>query len=122
MDPLKLTLTTKVQPVVLAMPDGTTQVDAEVFEMVAAERDRYLDKLTSRMRLDTNGQPQGVKKFEGLQSELLSRCLRKANGGGVFTEAEIQTWPASAVTQLFQAAQRINRLGNMDGEKTEKND
>jgi len=118
MSELTFNLKTTVRPVVLEDAEGK-QVKMALHEMSAAVRDRYLDSLTGRMRLDPSGQIAGVKKFEGLQSGLLVCCLKKEDGTLV-TEKEVQEWPASVVTQLFQAAQELNKLVRTPGD-SEKN-
>ncbi len=78
-------------------------------EMSAALRDKYLDEMAARVRLSSDGTPQGIKKFEGLQADLLRKCLFR-DGKPVEPE-EIQKWPSSVVAKLFAKAQEINGLG-----------
>jgi len=107
MEPIRLSYTARATPVVLEM-DGAN-LELELREMNAAGRDRYLDLLSDRMRLDTDGKPCGVKKFGGLQADLLCLCLFKSDGKTI-TKEEVQKWPASIVTELFRAAQKLNAL------------
>jgi hypothetical protein len=118
MNPLKFNLDINVVPVTFDGPDGS--VEMELHEMTAVGRDRYLDSLQARMKLDAAGQVYGVKKFEGLQTDLLIRCLRRKDGKAL-TEAEVQAWPASVVADIFKAAQEMNRLDRQDGENASKN-
>lgn len=105
---LKFTIRCNSVPVTIENGDGKSE-DYELREMDAASRDRYLDSLSLRIKLDTAGKPTGVTKFEGMQAELLVHCLRKKDGSPVRKEV-IQSWPASVVSGLFTEAQQINLL------------
>lgn len=93
-------------PIAIESDQGTQNL--RLIEMTAAVRDQYLDTVAARMHI-VNGQPAGIKKFDGMQSDLLSRCLVKEDGKPV-TPTEIQNWPASVVGALFEAAQKVNGL------------
>lgn len=99
-------------PVTLESEQGKQEL--KLVEMSAAVRDQYLDTMVGRMNV-VNGQPT-IKKFDGMQSDLLSRCLVKEDGKLV-TPSEIQSWPASVVTNLFEEAQKLNNLNKEDREK-----
>jgi hypothetical protein len=94
--------------VVLTGPDGK-EAHYELREMSANARDKYLDQLGERMKVDAEGKVAGVRKFEGLQSALLAVCLYDAEGALVKKEA-IQSWPSTTVSSLFEEAQKINLL------------
>lgn len=119
MSPLQLNLTSAVIPVELNT--GNAILKLEIREMTAALRDKYLDTMSDRCRLDAKGAPCGIKKFEGMNAELLVLCLFKEDGKPV-TKEEIQKWPGSVVTSLFEAAQRINHLLKEEKEAEPKND
>jgi hypothetical protein len=89
-------------------------------EMTAADRDKYLDRLTKRLKLGTDGQSQGVNRFDGLQADLISSCLWR--GEALVTKQEVQAWPAAAVQGIFNDAQEINKLGADHAEETAKNE
>ncbi len=95
-------------PITLEKEDGTV-LEITMKEMDAASRDRYLDELSTRMRFDAEGRPAGIKKFEGMQADLLALCLFNPDGKGVI-KMEIQKWPASVVSDLFKKAQAMNHL------------
>lgn len=101
-------------PVTIEGEQGVTQ-NLRLVEMSAALRDQYLDTVAARMHI-VNGQPAGIKKFDGMQADLLSRCLLKEDGKPV-TPSEIQGWPSSVVASLFDEAQKINSLNKEDREK-----
>jgi hypothetical protein len=78
-------------------------------EMTAAARDTYLDQLSARMNMGADGKATGLKKFEGMQADLITVCLKAKTGESV-PASEIQSWPASTVSSLFQEAQALNHL------------
>jgi len=83
-------------------------------ELDGRERDKYLNTLTGRLRTGADGKSQGVKNFEGLQSSLLSKSLRKIVDGmevGV-TEVTIQGWPARIQATLYDEARALSALGD----------
>lgn len=105
---LKFSLKIQKVPVSIESEDGKI-VEMTISEMDAASRDKYLDQMSDRMNFDAKGQPAGIKKFAGLQSELLIKCLKRKDGKEL-TEEEIQTWPASVVQELYTEAQELNHL------------
>lgn len=78
-------------------------------EMSAALRDKYLDSMAARVRLGPDGTAQGIKAFDGMQADLLERCLFR--GDKKIEREEIQRWPAGTVNKLFLKAQELNHLG-----------
>lgn len=104
---LKLNLRTSSIPVTLEGEGGKSE-EYQLCEMVAADRDKHLDSLADRIRLSPDGKPAGVKKFDGMQAELISRCLFK--DGKPVPKETIQSWPASVVGALFDEAQKLNHL------------
>lgn len=123
MDPIKIKATGQVQPVELEIPstNGTeapTVMQLEIREMAAIDREKHLDATRARMSFDAQGKPIAVIRFEGMQPELLARCLFRA--GKLVPLADIQKWPASAVEALFSAAQSLNGLDKDSSEKAVK--
>jgi len=106
---MNLSLDPKILTVSLSQ--GGVSVEYELREMVASERDQYMDEVGDRLRLDASGKPAGVKKFEGMQSSLLSRCLFVKATNEKVTKPVIQSWPGSVVGSLFTEAQKLNGLG-----------
>lgn len=106
---LKLSLKRNAEAVEIEGYDGSATQTLEIREMTAAARDSYLDRLGERVRLDAAGRPAGLKKFEGMQADLLTLCLWK-NDTQV-DKKEIQGWPANVTQALFETAQKINHLG-----------
>ena len=116
---IKVSLKRATEAVVLDRGDDTHE-DLELREMLGDERDSYLDSLGDRVKLDSKGKPIGVKKFDGMQADLLSRCLYR--GDVLVTAKEIQKWPCSISQTLFVAAQSMNHLSTNKDEGEEKND
>jgi len=101
---LKFTLITTALAVTL---DGG---EYEIREMTAAARDAYMDTLSERVVIDKEGKAAGIKKFDGMQAELVSRCLFLKSDGSQVTKETIQGWPASTVASLFDECQTLNHL------------
>lgn len=87
-------------------------------ELDGRERDHYLNSLGNRVRIGPNGQPTGMKTFDGLQASLVAASLRKVVDGAreQVDAATVQKWPARVVDALFKEAQRLSALD----EKTEE--
>ncbi len=116
---LKFSLKTSAISVTLEGASGQSE-DYELCEMTAAMRDQYLDTIPERLKLDLNGNPSGIRKFDGLQADLVARSLRKRDGKTVARDI-IQAWPASTVASLFAEAQKLNHLGQEEKEAEAKN-
>ena len=96
------------------IPVGIGGEDYVLVELDGRERDKYLNTLTGRLKTGTDGKSQGVKNFEGLQSSLLSKSLKKIVDGmevGV-TEIIIQGWPARVQATLYDEARELSALGD----------
>jgi len=107
-----LTFNLKKKDVPVTIESEQGNLNLKLVEMSAALRDQYLDTVSARMHI-VNGQPAGIKKFDGMQADLLSRCLLKEDGKQV-SPAEIQGWPSSVVAQLFDEAQKLNHLNRAE--------
>ena len=103
----KLSLRRKSESVLIETEEGT-DVNMELREMSASERDSYLESLTKRVRFDPAGRPGGVKDFTGIHADLLTRCLFRENQS--VPHGEIQGWPASVTSELYAMAQKLNGL------------
>jgi hypothetical protein len=101
---------------------GNKEENYELREMLARDRDRYLDQLGTRVVMDSEGKVIRIQKFDGLQASLLACCLFDSEGRSVGAD-KIQSWPAGTVAALFEAAQQLNLL-NASGSATnpEKNE
>jgi hypothetical protein len=108
MSELRFRLVVGTLPVVLEGADGK-ETYYEIREMMAAARDKYLDQLGDRMKVDGAGKMSGIRKFDGLQASLLCQCLFDAENHLVPKDV-IQKWPAGVVSGLFDEAQKLNKL------------
>jgi hypothetical protein len=80
--------------------------------MCAADRDQHMDFVKPRLQKNADGTAD-IIKFEGIQSDLLGRCLYRVIDGArakKVPETEIAQWPSSVVQELYQAAQKVNGL------------
>lgn len=112
MQKLELSFRTKSIEVSIEGESG----DAQSFllkEMPAAERDKHIDDLRSRIGTLPDGS-QDVVRYEKLQAGLISKCLFRATPEGRYDRVkieEIQSWPCTLVQALYLQAQSINGLG-----------
>jgi hypothetical protein len=115
---LKFTLVSTTIPVTLDGGNGKPQ-DYEIREMTALQRDSYMDALSERVIIDKDGKAAGIKKFDGMQADLVARCLFQ--DGKLVTREAIQAWPASTVAGLFDECQKLNRLNVVEKADAVKN-
>lgn len=116
---IKLNLRKNSIPIELGGDEGEP-IKLVMHEMSAAKRDAYLDTLTTRTRYE-GGKAVGIKKFDGMQADLIVACVTKEDGTPI-TVKEVQQWPSSVVSQLYDKAQELNHLGETKKEQSEKND
>jgi len=121
MNSLNFSLRTEVIPLSLTSAAGQVE-EFELREMLADARDKYLDQLTARVNVTPEGKAIGIRKFEGLQSDLVCACLFRKEGDKRVEKAEVQKWPASVLTQVYKAAQTLNHLNEETKEAETKND
>lgn len=100
--------------VVTLVDTDQKEVECELREMTASDRDEYLTELRKRVQVGKDGEATGVRDFKGLQADLVHACLFRS--GERVPKDEIQGWPASAVTSIYQAAQQLNKLDRTEGE------
>lgn len=114
MKELSFKLATKAWKVTLEDADGGKK-DYEIREVKSAVRERYMDNLSKRLQLDTKGNIIGLKKYEGMQSDLLTICMHDMEGDGKkVLKEQLDGWPGTVVEKLFRAAQVINLLRKPD--------
>jgi hypothetical protein len=109
MSSLKFSLVGKVTPVELESASGVEQY--ELREVSAADRDCYLNKMAKRLQYGPDGKVGNIGNFLGAQADLLTLCLHDDKGVPV-TEKTVQGWPAVVVSNLFDAARKLNGLDN----------
>jgi hypothetical protein len=107
---LSFKLKTKAWPVTLENEKGE-ELKYEIRELKSAKRDKYVDQLTSRLITDKSGNVIGMKKYEGMQAELLIICMWSIPEEGepkLVDKATLDGWPGTTVQDLFRAAQVVN--------------
>jgi hypothetical protein len=120
-DAVRISVIRKSQPVELEIADGDFVVYS-VKEMTGAQRDDYLNKVTSKTTRDASGEVIGMKDYKGLYSTLLALCLYDAEGKAI-PESKIQEWPDTAQKVLFDIATDLNGLKpKKNDEDSQKND
>jgi hypothetical protein len=110
MKQLKFSNRIKFWPVEIesSSPGGET-AKYELREMKASVRDRYMDKMSARLQINAKGDVVGIKKFDGMQIDLVSQCLFDKDGKLV-SDSTLKEWPSGTVADLFEAAQELNHL------------
>ncbi len=83
-------------------------------------RDKYLNNLGGRIRTGPQGSST-LRNFEGLQSNLITRCLWKIVGADreAVDEPTIQSWPARVQTKLYD---KCREMSGLTDEKDNKED
>jgi hypothetical protein len=112
MKDLTFRLRTKTREVTI-LNEKEEESKYEIRELTAAVREKYMDALSRRLVLDKKGNVIGLTKYEGMQMDLLTICMRDEDGKPV-TRQMLDQWPSSTVTELFHAAQCINGLRKED--------
>lgn len=110
----KLQFTTKIKTLEVEI-DGKPY---QLRELNGTQRDSYLTDNANR-QVWKKGEIAGIKDLDAMQANLVSLSLFDANGKSVSKEV-IQTWPASTVAGLFDAAKQLSRLGKEEGESEEE--
>lgn len=123
---LTFSLKPKVKPVIIETDDGIKH-NYELREMMAAERDKWLDEFSARAKISGAGKNRkanvNVSKFDGFQADLLTKCLFL--DGQPVTRKQVQAWPVTMVSILYEEAQILNGLvaeAKEEEETSEKND
>lgn len=109
--PTEMSFTLSRREVKIKLQDPRTDRVTEytLRELDGTERDKYLNNLASRMKVDKGGKPQGIKDFKDLQADLVSRSLVDGENTNV-PIALIQRWPVHVQTELFKMAQKLSAL------------
>lgn len=111
---------------------GGERITYYLREMTGQERDSYLGALQKMMgnQSMTGGKvnASGIKSFDGIEAELLSRVLFKEDIDEDkdevtkvrLTKSEIQKWPAPVQHKLFLKAQKLTGLGDEEDKAEEE--
>jgi hypothetical protein len=108
-------------PVVLKTSDGEEK-EYVLREMTGKQRDIFINKLSDNAKY-VNGQPQGLKSYDGMHASLLVLVLFDKATDMAVTKDFIQGLPARISNSLFQKAQEMNGLAAGEAEtEAVKND
>lgn len=106
MKDLTFKLKTKTWPVTMENADGQ-EVKYEIRELKANVRDKYVDRLQGRLKLNSKGEVIGLTQYAGMQADLLTICMHTEEGKLV-DKPTLDQWPGTTVQKLFHAAQTLN--------------
>ena len=116
---LKFALKLKEVPVQITDAGGVERAYV-LRELNGHGRDAYLNEMGGRMKFNVEGKTEGLSDYTNLMSGLLSQCLHDEKGELV-GKKELQEYPASVLSDLFEAAQELSAL-DKGAAKTAKND
>ena len=115
---MRLSLERQTVDIVLSTADGEEKTWT-LRELDGTQRNKYLNKMTNRVKIGPNGRAVGIKTFDGFQSDLLRACLFDESGEPVSVE-DIEQLPSSTQMALFERAQQLSGLNTSEEEA--KND
>jgi hypothetical protein len=126
---IRLSLEQREIPVVFTKPakdpaEEDEEIVAVLRELSGTQRDKYLNNLGNRARTNKDGKVVGMKDFDGMQANLLTRCLYRVNTGNpdtAFKEGEVQAFPARIQSLLFDKAKELSGMDD-DAEESAGND
>jgi len=113
---LRFELTRKEIPVVLTSPEGQEKEKYVLRELTGKGRDLYLTRMSGKMKYKDDGEPIGITDYSGLQAYLVHLHLYDQEGVQVSFD-EVQSYPSSVVSQLFEAAQALSNITGADEEE-----
>lgn len=119
-DVLSFSLERAERPVKIHVPETDETLTYTLREMTGQSRDAYLNFMAGRMRHDQSGKPSGIKNFDGMQADLIARCLFDPDKKRVDPKT-ISRWPSKVQQALFEVCQEMNGLDE-SAEKKAKND
>ena len=109
---LKFSLTFKNEKIDI---DGQEYV---LRELNGQERGQYLDSVGNRIIVGKDGQPSGMKSFDGLEASLLKLCLEGPDGKLVPADT-LAKWPSTVLQDLFENATRLSGLDKFSKKEKE---
>lgn len=93
--------------------------DYTMHELSGKRRAQYLNEMNERISISPDGKTE-VKDFEGIQENLLTRCL-KDEAGNFITVEVLGEYPSSTLSDLFDDAQTLSGL-DIKARQKAKND
>ena len=91
-----------VLPVSIETEEGL-EVVYNISQLTGAMADELRAAQAAKVEIDKNGDVVAVKDFSGQYTELLCRCLRKADNSLV-TRLELDQWPNEVLEALYEEA------------------
>ena len=107
MEKLVFSIALKEVPVTLTDKDKVVK-NYVLKELTGEQSAEYLDGMSKRIKF-SKGEMESISSLKGLQSDLLVLCLRDSEDVAV-PKKEIEGYPASVQTKLFNAAQELSGL------------
>lgn len=92
-------------------------INCELRELLGDDRDKYLSVIAGKTKTNSEGKPQGIKNFDGIQSSVLKRALFNLDKDAFFTEAEINAFPNRVLDPMVDWVLETSRLGEEAEEK-----
>lgn len=77
-------------------------------ELDGVDRAKYLNSVSSRVKVNNQGKPVGMTTFDGLETSLLKLCLY--DGDELVSEKVMARWPASLLSKFFDIASDLSGL------------
>lgn len=112
----KFTLKRKEIPIDIEDSEGKIRTYRMV-EMEGTLRDRYMTDISHRMKTGPDGKPTGMlRDVTKLHSSLLNLCLFDDQNTAV-TVDNLQKWPATVLSELYEMALDLNALREQDKEE-----
>ena len=79
-------------------------------ELTGVTRDEHLDSMRERMKFnEETGKAVGLNNIKGIQTGLISLCLFDDKDKPVEKDV-IGGWPATVISKLYEAAQKLSGL------------
>jgi hypothetical protein len=97
------------------------EIDDKVYilrELDGTQKGKYLNKMGSRIVLNSSGQIQSFKDYSGLETTLLAVCLYDEDDKLVESSV-MQSWPSTVLGGLFDLAQGLSGLDEESKKKLE---
>lgn len=105
----RFSLRRKIREYEIELDSGEVKV-YELVEMTAKMRDSWIQSNQNRVVKDKGGTK--VSNLDGFQASLLQLCLREKGSTSFVTFAQLQEFPASVQSEIFDDAQEDNGLGD----------
>jgi hypothetical protein len=95
----------------LTLKEWSFKIDGRshlIRELDGDDRAKYLDSVSSRVKINNQGKPIGMTTFKGLETGLLKLCLYEDDA--LVPEKTMAKWPSSLLSRLFDVASDLSGL------------